>query len=173
MNNTQNEMGRISNLITDMTLIGATPDELIKAVRHSMVVIDAEKHKLDYKQSELDNDIVALKKKYQGKETGGAATLISRAKGETSVRDSEGNLAKRKGQPWINKETGAIEWERTNPKTGEKETKYVYETYETEKVNKKTGEVTTVLTPRTQKVQEWQKLMTPILLFLMPEPVRN
>lgn len=55
-------MGKISNLITDMTLKGATQDELARAVRHNMVVIDAEKHKLDYKQSEQDNGISALKK---------------------------------------------------------------------------------------------------------------
>ena len=55
MRNTQTEMGIVSNLITDMTLRGATQDELARAVRHSMVVIDAEKHHLDYKQSELDN----------------------------------------------------------------------------------------------------------------------
>ena len=105
MKNTQTEMGKISNLITDMTLKGATQDELARAVRHSMVVIDAEKHKLDYKQSEQDNGISALKKKYQGTvdENGryheGAATLISRTKSETSV-------LKRKGSPIINKETG-------------------------------------------------------------------
>lgn len=105
MKNTQTEMGKISNLITDMTLKGATQDELARAVRHSMVVIDAEKHKLDYKQSEVDNGISSLKKKYQGTvdEDGryheGAATLISRAKSETSV-------LKRKGSPIIDKETG-------------------------------------------------------------------
>ena len=70
-----------------------------------MVVIDAEKHKLDYKQSELDNGIASLKKKYQGtidadgRYHEGAATLISRAKSETSV-------LKRRGSPIINKETG-------------------------------------------------------------------
>lgn len=47
MRNTQTEMGKVSNLITDMTLKGATEEELARAVRHSMVVIDAEKHKLD------------------------------------------------------------------------------------------------------------------------------
>lgn len=105
MKNTQTEMGKISNLITDMTLKGATQDELARAVRHSMVVIDAEKHKLDYKQSELDNGIASLKKKYQGtidadgRYHEGAATLISRAKSETSV-------LKRRGSPIINKETG-------------------------------------------------------------------
>lgn len=105
MKNTQTEMGKISNLITDMTLKGATSDELARAVRHSMVVIDAEKHGLDYKQSELDNGIASLKKKYQGtvgpdgKYHEGAATLISRAKSETPI-------LKRKGSPIIDPETG-------------------------------------------------------------------
>lgn len=109
MKNTQTEMGKISNLITDMTLKGATQDELARAVRHSMVVIDAEKHKLDYKQSEIDNGIASLKKKYQGRidEDGryheGAATLISRAKAETSV-------TKRKGSPIIDPDTGEQSW---------------------------------------------------------------
>lgn len=107
MNNTQTEMGKISNLITDMTLKGATEDELARAVRHSMVVIDAEKHKLDYKKSENDNGIIALKKKYQAHENddgyGGASTLISRAKSETSV-------LKRKGSPIIDKNTGEQTW---------------------------------------------------------------
>ena len=116
MRNTQTEMGKISNLITDMTLKGATEDELARAVRHSMVVIDAEKHHLDYKQSEVDNGIASLKKKYQGtvdedgKYHEGAATLISRAKSETSV-------LKRKGSPII------------NPDTGEQSYKEVYEEY--------------------------------------------
>lgn len=92
MKNTQNEMGRISNLITDMTLQGAKPEELARAVKHSMVVIDAEKHKLDYRQSYTDNGIASLKKKYQ---EGGASTLISRAKSEDSV-------PKRQGSPTVN-----------------------------------------------------------------------
>ena len=93
--NTQKQMGVISNLITDMTLAGATQDELAAAVRHSMVVIDAEKHKLNFKQSEIDNNIAALHKKYQGSETGGASTIISKAKGQTSVD-------KRQGSPKVN-----------------------------------------------------------------------
>ena len=123
MRNTQTEMGKISNLITDMTLKGATQDELARAVRHSMVVIDAEKHKLDYKQSEMDNGIASLKKKYQGtidEETGryheGAGTLISRAKSQVSV-------LKRKGSPIIDPNTGEQSYkevveEYTDPKTG-------------------------------------------------------
>ena len=113
MRNTQKEMGVISNLITDMTLKGATQDELARAVRHSMVVIDAEKHKLDYKQSEIDNGIASLKKKYQGtidddgRYHEGASTLISRAKSEVSV-------VKRQGSPRINEKTGEQIWKNVD-----------------------------------------------------------
>ena len=88
----QREMGVASNLITDMTLRNASPDHLIRAVKYSMVVIDSEKHKLDYKQAKKDLGITELKKMYQqkpsedGKERfGGASTLISRAKSEVRV----------------------------------------------------------------------------------------
>lgn len=73
------EMGNVSNLITDMTIKGADWDEIARAVRHSMVVIDAEKHNLNWKQSAIDNGIAALKKKYQGGSNAGASTLISKA----------------------------------------------------------------------------------------------
>lgn len=76
------QMGDISNLITDMTIKGANTEEIARAVRHSMVVIDAEKHVLDYKRSERDHGIRALKTKYQGGSTSGASTLISRAKSD-------------------------------------------------------------------------------------------
>lgn len=81
----QIKMGDISNLITDMTIKGANHDEIARAVRHSMVVIDAEKWKLNYKQSYIDNNISQLKKKYQGGPTAGAATLISKASSEIRV----------------------------------------------------------------------------------------
>lgn len=110
MRNTQTEMGIISNLITDMTLKGATTSELAAAVRHSMVVIDAEKHGLDYKRSEKENGINQLKKKYQseidpetGREHQGASTLISKAKGQTTV-------LKRVGSPKIDPETGKVSY---------------------------------------------------------------
>ena len=121
MKNTQTEMGKVSNLITDMTLKGATEDELARAVRHSMVVIDAEKHKLDYKQSEVDNNIASLKKKYQGTVDSeghyheGAATLISRAKSETSV-------LKRKGSPTIN-EDGSLSYKEVKEEYTDKDGK--------------------------------------------------
>lgn len=84
----QNEMGRVSNLITDMTLQKADKEDIVKAVRYSMVVIDAEKHNLDYKQAKIDNDIDNLQKKYQPKDNGGyggASTLISRASADLRV----------------------------------------------------------------------------------------
>jgi DNA-binding CsgD family transcriptional regulator len=74
----QIEMGKVTNLINDMTIIGADWDEIARAVKHSMVIIDAEKHGLNYKQSEIDNGIKQLKEKYQN--GGGVQTLISRAK---------------------------------------------------------------------------------------------
>ncbi len=128
MKNTQTEMGKVSNLITDMTLKGATSDELARAVRHSMVVIDAEKHKLDYKRSEVDNGIASLKKKYQGAVDAdgryheGASTLISRAKSEVSV-------TKRQGSPRINEKTGELIWKEvdepiyTDKRTGKTKTR--------------------------------------------------
>lgn len=73
------EMGKISNLITDMTVGGAPLEDIVKAVKHSMVVIDAEKHNLNYKQSEIDHDIAALKTEWQGGANRGASTLISKA----------------------------------------------------------------------------------------------
>lgn len=140
MKNTQTEMGKISNLITDMTLLGATENELARAVRHSMVVIDAEKHGLDYKQSEIDNNIAGLKKKYQ---EGGASTLISRSKGEQQV-------LKRQGSPIVNLK-GAKDYDPTRP-----EGSLIYKvaddvSYTVKSVNKRTGEVTTTTKYKHQK----------------------
>lgn len=119
MKNTQTEMGIISNLITDMTLRGAKEEELAKAVRHSMVVIDAEKHGLDYKQSEKDNDIAYLKKTYQGTTDAngryheGAATLISRSKSQQEVLKRKGSpKVNQKGKDWYDpsKPEGSLIW---------------------------------------------------------------
>lgn len=88
----QIQMGITTNLIADMTAQGARPSEMVRAVKHSMVVIDAEKHHLDYKQSAIDNDIKSLKDHYQkhtdpetGKEATGASTIFSRAKNPTYI----------------------------------------------------------------------------------------
>lgn len=149
--NTQIEMGKISNLITDMTLGGASDSEKAAAVRHSMVVIDAGKHKLDYKQSEVDNHIKSLKNKYQRtidadgniKTGSGASTIISRASGQATVD-------KRQGTPKINKK-GTTWYDPTIP-----EGSYIYKTadnleYQVAKTNKRTGEVIVTTKTRTQK----------------------
>lgn len=104
--NMQNEMGKVSNLITDMTIQGASNDELARAVRHSMVVIDSEKHVLDYKASARNNGIPALKEKYQGGSTSGATTIISRAGSKTRLPERRLRKAS---------EGGSID-----PKTGKK-----------------------------------------------------
>lgn len=109
MTNTQTEMGKVSNLITDMSLRQAPPSELARAVKHSMVVIDAEKHGLNYKQSYNDNGIKQLKEKYQ---KGGASTLISRAKSRTDVPERKPRTVG-KGGP-VDKETGELRFEPTN-----------------------------------------------------------
>lgn len=120
----QIQMGVVSNLITDMTLKGADEKELARAVRHSMVVIDAVKHKLDYKRSEKDNGIQELKEKYQastdpvtGRTTYGASTLLSRHKDTVEVPERQGSG-------------------RIDPDTG----KVVYNTSGRTYVDKKTGQ---------------------------------
>jgi len=143
MRNTNNQMGRISNLISDMTLLGANDDELARAVRHSMVVIDAEKHKLDYKQSEIDNNISALKRKYQRSvnengevEYGGASTIISKAKGRIDVLKRRGQpKINQKGKDWYDpsKEEGALIYTPAKPKD-------LY--YADSTLDKKTGMIT-------------------------------
>lgn len=108
--NTQRQMGIISNLITDMTILGAPDDELARAVKHSMVVIDAEKHGLDYKRSYKENGILELKRKYQ--KGGGVATLLSRAK------SPDMQYARVNNQPYtIDPETGRKIWNTQKPKS--------------------------------------------------------
>lgn len=110
--NVGREMGKISNLITDMYVRGANMDEIIRATKHSMVIIDAEKHELDYMRSYKDNGIEELKKKYQEHEDdekyGGASSILSRAKSPTTVD-------KRKGAARIN-DDGSV-WYKTAPKS--------------------------------------------------------
>lgn len=124
---TQKQMGIVSNLITDMTLAGgATEDEITRAVKHSMVVIDAAKHKLDYKQSERDNNIAELKRKYQPKydengnvvSGGGAHTLLSRRKQTVDVPEHQGGgridpdtgkvIYRESGRTYVDRKTGEV-----------------------------------------------------------------
>ncbi len=114
----QTEMGKVTNLIADMTLKGATDDEIARAVRHSMVIIDAEKHKLNYKQSYIDNGIAELKAKYQGvNDQGGlkgASTIITKAKSETRIG------TRKEGQWVTDPETGKAHRLFYDPNTGAK-----------------------------------------------------
>jgi cytidylate kinase len=114
MKNTQTEMGKISNLVTDMTIKGASHEELAQAIRHSMVVIDAEKHNLDYKESYRANGIKKLKEKYQRQPNGsqGAATLISRARSEVRVPQRK-DRTRALGGP-VDPVTGERRYEDTN-----------------------------------------------------------
>lgn len=107
----QVEMGVVSNLITDMTIRGANTSELARAVRHSMVVIDAEKHNLNWKQSAIDNGIAQLKTKYQGGPRAGASTLISKANADIRIPDRKPRSAA-KGGP-VDKATGKKVFEPT------------------------------------------------------------
>lgn len=111
----QHEMGDVSNLITDMTIKNASHDKIVRAVRHSMVVIDSEKHALNHKLSYEVNGIRALKEEYQGGASRGASTLISRAGSEERV---PARILRRasKGGP-------------VDPRTGRKVYEYTGETY--------------------------------------------
>lgn len=95
----QQEMGSISNLITDMTVKGAPLTDIEKAVKHSMVVIDAYKHRLDYKRSEQENDIPALKTKWQGSARSGASTLLSKATSSVYLPEVQEKVAVSKMTP--------------------------------------------------------------------------
>ena len=75
-----------------------------------MVVIDAEKHNLNYKQSAIDHGIAALKLKYQGGTNKGASTIISRTTSEVRVDNRR---------------------EIIDPKTGQKSYLYPGDTYQT------------------------------------------
>lgn len=93
------EMGKISNLITDMTLMDAPVEDIVRATKHALTIIDVGKHNLDYKESERENGIQALKDKYQG--GGGVATLLSRAKNPVHVPARDYN------RPIVDEDTGA------------------------------------------------------------------
>lgn len=111
----QREMGKVSNLITDMTIKGAKPEEIVRAVKHSMVVIDAEKHNLNWRGSEIENGIRELRVKYQKGPQGGASTLISAASGEVHIEGKRREGEKRY-DPVKGKEVTVL----VDPDTGKK-----------------------------------------------------
>lgn len=119
----QLEMGNVSNLITDMTIQQAPINEIVRAVKHSMVIIDTEKHNLNYKQSALDNGIADLKRKYQGGANKGGSTIVSKGRGKVDVPKMELRRASEGGpiDPVTGRQvfvpTGLM---RTDRRTGEK-----------------------------------------------------
>lgn len=131
----QTEMGKVSNLITDMTIRGANDNEIARAVRHSMVVIDAEKHNLNYKLSHEQNGIANLKEKYQGGANKGASTLISRTTSEYHIPEVKRHF-------------------QVDPKTGEKIYTPTEAGYTRTKVHKKTGAVTETWVPNTTRTTQ-------------------
>lgn len=111
------EMGKITNLITDMTFSGATDEEICRAVKHSMVVIDAEKHKLDFRRSERENGIAELRAKYQPE--GGASTLLSRSTSDIRVTQRKEKAPSKMSPEELERyKNGEVVWEyTTKPKT--------------------------------------------------------
>lgn len=81
------EMGKATNLLADMSIKGAPNDEIARAVKYAQVVIDAEKHQLDWKRCYEEQGIADLKKKWQDNGDGkvGASTIITRAKSPEDV----------------------------------------------------------------------------------------
>lgn len=138
----QIQMGEVSNLITDMTIKGAPIDHIVRAVKHSMVVIDAKKHNLNWKQSMEDQGIGELKELYQGSSRSGASTLISRATSETRIPDRKEGVLK------VDPVTGKSRRIYIDPDTGEKLYTPTGESYTFKRVNEKTGEVKTEVVPK-------------------------
>jgi hypothetical protein len=139
----EQEMGKVTNLIADMTVKGANMDDVAAAVRHSMVVIDSEKHNLDFKASERDNKILALKHRYQGthEKTGqprGASTLITRATAREDVFRRKPRL-QAEGGP-IDLTTG----EKRFTPTGERNKRGELKTFQSKKLAETTDAFTLV-----------------------------
>lgn len=100
-------MGLASNLITDMTLGGASLPEIIRAIKYSMVVIDAEKHNLDWQAAykiygikKLEHDYTAHVGANGDILYGGGSTLISMRKKTVSVPEEKmyGKIDKETGE---------------------------------------------------------------------------
>lgn len=72
------QMGIATNLIADITAKGASAKDVIDAVMYSMVVVDAYKHGLDWKQARKDFRIKEINETYRT--TGGSDTIMTKAK---------------------------------------------------------------------------------------------
>lgn len=122
--NTEMQMGIAANILNDITLAGANDDEIIRAVKYSMVVIDAEKHNLDYKQAYDDFGIAEIRKKYRGSTTKGASTIISKAGSPVDVPERvqmnpNRDINKQTGEVTY-RETGRKQWDPIDPEHPEK-----------------------------------------------------
>ena len=126
----QQKMGETTNLIQDMTLKGAPAEDLIPAVKYSMVVIDAQKHSLDYKKAFSEYGIAKLNEKYRGRADAGASTIVTRAGAETYINQRRpAKSSKEKGivngidvktGKKVYEETGKTKWKPIKDKnTGE------------------------------------------------------
>jgi len=144
----QREMGHITNLIADMTIKGASPQEVARAVRHSMVVIDAKKHQLDFKSSYRDNGIPALKAKYQGSARSGASTLITRASAEERVPHRRAARASEGGP--VDRATGEKRYTYTGKKRKLKDGTLVDVTIKSKKLAERTDARTLIDGPGTR-----------------------
>lgn len=115
----QQQMGIVTNLIADMTVGGADAYQIAKAVKHSMVVVDSPKHNLDWKRSLEENDIIDMKKEWQGvNERGqakGASTILTRAKRETYIphRKEVRDVTKMTPEEVKAYEKGEVVWRET------------------------------------------------------------
>lgn len=61
----ERELNNIAVLIASMVIGGAENQEMERAIKHSMVIIDAKKYHLDWRQSEHDFGIMHLAIKYR------------------------------------------------------------------------------------------------------------
>lgn len=124
------EMGKVTNLICDMTLMNAPPSDIARAVKYSMVVIDALKHQYDWRRAKADFNIPELYKKYQGRSTGGGITVISKASSKAVVpaRKERTYIAPydpEKGTGNTDPETGRKIWKPTGESYVNKEGKVI------------------------------------------------
>ena len=155
--NKQTEMGDISNLITDMSLQGADMDKIVRATRHAQVVIDAEKHHLDWRRSYEDNRIAELKEEFQGGANRGASTIVSKASSRAEVPIRKTFQASARKEDYIDPETGERKTRGgdIDPVTGKKlyretgEVTYKYrKKFEETYVDTKDGQTKTRMKPK-------------------------
>jgi hypothetical protein len=118
----QTAMGKVSNLITDMWSQGATLEQVAPAIKVSMVVVDAEKHGLDYRKAWKDFEIDKLARTWQQKADGrygGAVTIMSRSTGEIDIPERKMSSGLAPVSMHIDKDGKPYQRGNVDPKTGE------------------------------------------------------